>query len=44
LILLRQALIHAVKAVDAALLELYGWTPRRSSTSVDISAILEVER
>lgn len=44
LILLRQALKHALAAVERALLEGYGWTPRGSSTSVDISAILEGER
>lgn len=35
LIHLRSALLFALKAIDAALLEAYGWTPRCSSAEID---------
>ncbi len=38
---LRSALLMALKAIDAALLEGYGWTPRGSSGVVDGSGILD---
>lgn len=44
LILLRQALMHTLKAVEAALLEGYGWTPRGSKRDLDAPRILDTER
>lgn len=35
LIHLRSALLFALKAIDAALLEAYGWTPRCSTAPLD---------
>lgn len=35
LIHLRSALLMTLRAIDAALLESYGWTPRRSTPDVD---------
>ena len=34
LILLRRTMIAVIKAIDAALLECYGWTPRAHSAQL----------
>ena len=36
LLMLRRALLAVLAAVDAALLEGYGWTPRGSTQGVDL--------
>jgi len=41
---LRSALLFALKAIDAALLESYGWTPRRSTPDVDPLCYTERDR
>jgi hypothetical protein len=41
LLLLRQAALALVAAIEAAALEGYGWTPRRTRQKVDIGATLE---
>lgn len=41
LITLRSAAIHLIKAIDAALLELYGWTPRAHKPDLDASCYTE---
>jgi hypothetical protein len=42
LITLRGALIALLKAVDTALLEGYGWTPRCRTAAIDKSVYTEV--
>lgn len=37
----RSAVMMLLKAIDAALLEGYGWTPRRSTADVDGAAYNE---
>lgn len=44
LITLRSAAIMFVKAIDAALLELYGWTPRTHTPDLDVACYTESGR